>query len=113
MSEVQRLQKQIEGNKQAIELAAAYERLSKNRDFKKLVLEQFMVQECARYVQVSCDPNLDAGSRADALGLAQAAGHLKRYFAVVCKIGEHAASEVVELEAAIVEAEQEEEGGDE
>ena len=66
------------------------------------------MQECARYAQVSGDPNVDATGRADALAIAQAAGHLKRYLSVVVQMGNHAENEIVNIEQAIDEARAEE-----
>lgn len=108
MSEIAELQAQIDRLQEAVDRRDLALKLVKNREFKKLILEDFCVQECARYVQLSADPNLDAAQRADALALAQAAGHLRRFLSVVERMGEHSANEIVQVKAAIEELRREE-----
>ena len=108
MSNVDQLEQQLKGYKELAENRAAALRLFENSDFKKVILDQFMVQECARYAQTSGDPNMDANARADCLAIAQAAGHLKRYLSVVVQMGNHADGQMKDLEDAIDEARAEE-----
>ena len=68
--------------------------LSTNPAFKKLILDGFCTTECARYVQESCDPMLAPHMREDALNMAQAAGHLKRFLSLTITIGNTAANNV-------------------
>lgn len=109
MSEVYALEKQLAEGKLAQEKRAIALKLYNNPDFKKLILEEFCVNECARYAQLSADPSLGPVERADALALAQASGHLKRFLSVVVTIGNQAQRLEDELEEAIVAARQEEE----
>lgn len=108
MSTVDQLEAQIE---QLQELAARRDlalKLEKNREFKKLILDDFCVQECARYAHASADPNLTSEQRADALALAQASGHLRRFLSVVVQMGNQAESEIEQVREAIEEARREE-----
>lgn len=66
-------------------------------------MDNFCLKECARYVQASGDPALNAESRQDALNIAQAAGHLKRYLSVVIQMGNHAERQMPDLDNAILE----------
>lgn len=91
-------ERQLEAAKAAVERRDAAVRLYKNRDFKKLILDYFMVEECARYARQSADPALPPENRADALNLAQAAGHLKRFLHVVTTMGDQAAREIDAIE---------------
>lgn len=84
-------------------------RLKKNRDFNKLVLEEYMVQETARYVGLSADPNLTPEQRADALSMAQASGHFKRWLNVICQMGDKAEHDMEEIDENIEQARIEEE----
>lgn len=111
MSEVNALEHQLNKQREAVKRRDVAIKLSKNPDFKKLILEEFCVQECARYAQSSADPSLDATSRADALGIAQAAGHVRRWLSVTVTMGDVAAGQIEDLENAIIEARQE--AGDE
>lgn len=65
--------------KRYVELGDAIMRLVKNPDYRKVIEQEFMLGECARFAQESGDPALTDRERADALAMAQAAGHLKRF----------------------------------
>lgn len=91
MSEVETAVEQLRqyqaDQKTLVDARDAAQRLYTNPDFKKLIVDGFMTQECARYVQESCDPMLTPAQRADALALAQASGHLKRFLSLCVVIG--------------------------
>lgn len=108
MSEVNQLQKQLEDSKKLIERRRQAIRLSENKDFKKLILDGFCVTDAASYVSASADPQLTAEQRADALNIAQAAGHLKRFLSVITQMGAVAERDVGQIEEAIVAAQAEE-----
>lgn len=103
MSEVKikSLETQIEDMKKAVERRDLALRLANNPDFRKLILEGFCQVEAAAYVQSSTDPALDERSRADALGIAQASGHLKRWLQVIMAMGHQATITIADCEAAI------------
>lgn len=107
MTEVEQLEKQREDFQQLIERANMVERLALNPDFKKLILEGFCRDDAATYVQISQDPNIGDREQADALRLAQASGHLKRFLQVTRQMGTRAAHTMEELDQAIVIARQE------
>lgn len=98
------LEKQREEFKEHMAKRDAALRLFNNPDFKLVIVEGFMLHEAARYVQTSCDPSLDADKRADALALAQASGHLKRFMSVTVQMGNHAEHELPSLDSALEEA---------
>ena len=100
---ISQLERQQEGGRKQIEFAAMARRLADNPDFRKLILDEFMVQECARYTYASSDPALPQENRADSLALAQAAGHLKRWLNVQIQMGDAAESQIQALEEAIEE----------
>lgn len=108
MNEVTALEQQLEGAKKLVNFRQLALRLSKNRDFQKLILEEFCTNECARYVQNSANPALGAEERADSLSIAQASGHLKRWLSVQVQMGAHAENELPQLEEALAEARLEE-----
>ena len=103
MSSVKDLEDHRKKAKELVELRNSALRLSNNRDFRKLILDYFCTEESARYAHASADPSLDATSRADALALAQAAGHLKRFLSVVVQMGHNAEREIVQIDEAIEE----------
>jgi hypothetical protein len=110
MSEVFDLERQLAENQQIVKLRDAALKLGNNPEFKSLILERFCVQECARYAHSSADPALTAEQRADALNMAQAAGHLRRFLSITVQMGNHAERNIGDLEDAIEEARQEGEG---
>lgn len=101
MSQLKNLEKQLEDCKELVTKRDQALKLYKNSDFKKLILDEFCVAECARYAQASADPNLNSDQRADSLAIAQAAGHLRRFLSVVVAMGNQAEASVDELREAI------------
>lgn len=108
MSQVEQLEQQLIEAKKLVERRQMAIRLSQNPDFKKLILDEFCLQEAARYVHASADPSLGPDERADALALAQASGHLKRFLSVTVQMGAHAERDIPNIDEAIDEARSEE-----
>ena len=71
-------------------------RLLKNKDFQDLIMRFFLVEEAARYIQMAYQPGMGATERADSLLMAQATGHVKRFFDVVERQGEQALASLAE-----------------
>lgn len=108
MSEVNTLEKQLADSKTLIERRETALRLANNPDFRRLVLDEFCVQECARYAQASADPALSPIDQANSLAIAQSAGHLRRFLSVVVQMGNTAERDLIPLEEALEEARREE-----
>lgn len=106
--EIEQMEAQKENAKELVRLRDLALKLASNREFRLLILDQWMKTEAARYVQLSADPSLKDGERADALAMAQATGHLKRWLSVTVKMGNIAADEIKDLDEAIEEARAEE-----
>lgn len=103
MSEILELEQDI---KNAEELVARREmaiKLSSNREFRKIFMDDYFVTEAARLVQLSADPALTLEQRADALAMAQATGHAKRYLSMMIQMGAHAARELPQAREALDE----------
>lgn len=105
---VAELESQLKNNQEAMERRDMALKLFKNREFKKLILDYFCTEECARYAQLSADPSLKPENRADALALAQAAGHLRRWLSIQVQMGNHAESQMDALREEITEVSREE-----
>lgn len=108
MSEVEALERQLkqtQGLKQRGEMA---ERLARNADFRRLILDGFCRDDAARFVQESGDPALNEEQRADCLALAQASGHLKRFLSMQIQMGRVAERDIPNLEEALSEVRAEE-----
>ena len=103
MPRLNQLEEQLVDTKALIERRDNILQLSENHLFRKVIREDFMVEEAARYVRESGDPALTDAQRQDALNIAQAAGPLKRYLNMQIALGDQAASSIENLEAAIEE----------
>jgi hypothetical protein len=87
-SNIEHTEYRISELKREIALRDRLLRLQNNSDFIKLINEEFLVKEAARFVQLSQDPALpDDNSRRDALNIAQASGHLKRWLSMLIRMG--------------------------
>lgn len=111
LSKVEELERQRNDAKDLIHRRQAALRLANNPDFRLLILDGFCRDETARYAHLSTDPALTPEQRADALGVAQASGYLKRYLSITVQMGAHAEREMPELEEAIDQARAEENEG--
>jgi hypothetical protein len=96
--EIAGLEHQLKGVKAAIANAEDIRKLMANALFRKVILEQFCTQDCSRYVQESGDPLLNEVQRADALAMAQAAGHLKRYLEITLQRAESLPGVKIDIE---------------
>jgi len=103
MSDLQALEQQLKDAKELVARRDLALRLGQNHDFRKLILEDFIVTEAARLVGQSGDPALDPLQRQDALAMAQAAGHLKRYLSMMVTMGNTAENSIQEIEAMLTE----------
>lgn len=108
MSAVAELEQQIEDLKPVIERRNLALVLSKNKDFKTLIIDYFSVDECARYLRVSVDPERTPEQRADALAMSQAAGRLRLWLSLQVRMGNQAESELAEAQVALDEVRNEE-----
>lgn len=107
MSEVSGLERQLDNSKALVRERDMAIKLYSNPEFKELIVDGFCLKECARFAQESADPVLNAEQRADALGMAQASGHLRRFLSTVVLMGNTAENQMPDLEAAVDEARQE------
>ena len=108
MSSITQLEGQREQLKNAVELRNTAIKLGSNRDFRKLILDEFCEKECARYAQNSGNPQFDEATRQDCLNISQAAGHLKRWLSVTVQMGSQAEREISDIDVALEEARAEE-----
>lgn len=84
--------------KDSVAYAEDVRKLMGNPLFRKVILEDFCIQSAARYVQESCDPLLTAEQRADALALAQAGGHLKRWLDITIRMADASERSILDVD---------------
>jgi len=101
--QIELYEKKIQEFQKVVEHRDKMRKLTANKLFKELILEEFCVNECARYVRTSVNPRLDADSRANALHIAQSTGHLRMYLEAIEQMGNQAEQEIVKYTAAIDE----------
>lgn len=89
-NEIEQMERENEDYRQQAAMGQVAKRLKDNKDFKDFILDYFCTKECARYAQVSGDVNLPKESREDAMAVAQAAGHVKRFLNNAIQMGEQA-----------------------
>jgi len=104
MSELQELEQQKAQYALAIERWQRLERLRSQLEWKHLIEEGFLLQDCARYTHASVDTAIPKEQREDALKIAQAAGYLSKFLEVLETQGRYAQNRLPELDAAIEEA---------
>jgi hypothetical protein len=108
MSTVRQLEQQISNVKELTAIRDKMLQLGKIPLFKELILDTFCGTEAARLVHQSSDPALTPQQREDALNMAQAGGHLRRWLSMGCRMGDQAESDLKDLEEILAEARAEE-----
>ena len=103
MSDIQALENEIEQAETLVARRNMALKLSENHEFRKIFTEYYFTEEAARLVQLSGDPNLDKQQREDALAMAQATGHTKRYLSVIVQMGAHYERELPAMRATLEE----------
>lgn len=105
---VQGLEQQLEDTKGLIERRNLALKLASNTEFRKLILEGFCLRDCARFAQEAGDPALTEAMRVDAMNMAMAGGHLKRYLSAAFQMGASAENSIRDLEDNLADARAEE-----
>jgi|JI9StandDraft_2_1071091.scaffolds.fasta_scaffold05826_5 hypothetical protein len=103
MSEIQQLEQQLETADYLIKRKDAAIRLSNNKDFKRLVIDEYFTAEAARLIMASGDPNLTEQQRADFVAMGQACGHFKRYLSAIVREATMAERDVPNIEETLAE----------
>jgi len=81
---VKEIEKQIQQAKEQVELGKSLERLRSNRDFVKIVVSNYLQQECVRLVLLKADPNLQSAEKqASIVKQMDAIGALDQYFTTI------------------------------
>lgn len=96
------VERDIETKKQQVALNNSLERLMKNKDFQKVVLDSYFGKEAIRLVSVKGDPEMQTPERqADILRDIDGIGSMQRYFRTVERNGEQADGAIDEDEATL------------
>jgi len=103
MSDILSLEQGIKDAEELVVRRDMAMKLALNHEFRKLFMEDYFEKEAARLVQLSADPSLSADQRADALAMAQATGHTKRYLSMMIRMGSHVEDELPEMRSTLEE----------
>ena len=103
-SQVEGLENQLKDAKDQVERGKIAFRLASNRDFRKLIMEGFCKEDAARFAAQAGDPALDPQQRSDAMNMAMAGGHLKRFLQAQIQMGATAERELNDLELELEDA---------
>lgn len=96
----ERVEYEIAANQRALDLAESLERLEQNKDFQKLILDGYFVNEAVENVAALSAPAVDtAASQAKIFEQLRAVSQLQQYFIKVRAFGSFAASALAEYEA--------------
>lgn len=107
---IEDLEFQKAGNQKMVATGERLERLCKNQDFRDLVLQFWMVDETARYAQLSQDPNMSPEIQKDCVQMAAASGHFKRWVEVIRQQCVVAKNSVAEMDAELDRLRNEDDG---
>lgn len=102
-ADIENLRSNIKEWEELITFEEAIRRLTDNPDFKKVIRQDYFVDETARLAMLAGDPNMNAAQKEDALAMALASGHLKRYLSAKLNMAANARSSIVEANNLISE----------
>lgn len=81
---VKEIEKDIQQATELVESGKALERLRSNRDFKNIIVANYLEQECIRLVLLKADPNFQSVEKqASLMKQLDAIGALNQYFQAV------------------------------
>lgn len=98
--EIETIELNIKHAKKAVDLMKSVQRLTTNRDFKKVFLEGYFEQEAIRLVLLKSDPSLQgAEDQAALIKQMDAIGSVRQYLNTVNQLGRMAEKAISEDEA--------------
>jgi hypothetical protein len=89
----------IEHAKKDVTMLRAMERLTSNRDFKKIMLEGYFEKEASRLVLLRSAPSLQSEEdQAAILKAIDAIGEVRQYFSRIMQLGHQMEKQIADLE---------------
>lgn len=101
--DIEQIELSISEARKMVERGERADRLSRNRDFIKTVLEGYFVEEASRLALLSSDPNIPEEVRAFVLRDLNGPGAFKRYLSTLVQMGHMAAQEIHEAQETLDE----------
>lgn len=109
--QIEMLELGIEDAKNMVKMGEAAKKLTKNGDFKKVIMNGYFVDEAARLALLSSDPNIPENVREFIMRDLNGPGALKRYLQTLTRMGDQAAIEIDEAYETMGELRDEEDEG--
>lgn len=106
MSEIQALERQKREMQEHVALRDKVLKLSANPEFRDVIEHDYMLMEATRNIRIGSDPALDKDMRKDAVDMALATGHLKRYLSAKIQIGNQAENTIIHIDQELEELRQ-------
>lgn len=97
MSEVQQLELAVEKARELVERREMVLKLSKNREFRKIVTEGYFVDEAARLVSISGELS-HKPHRDEIFDSIKAISHVRQFFSDIVRLGDIAEREIASSE---------------
>lgn len=97
---LQQIENQITQIENLVESRNRIQRLTQNSDFKELINKRYLVEEAAAFAASAGDPALTKDQREEALTMALAPGHLKRWLSVQITMANTAEDQLPQLKHA-------------
>lgn len=95
---IQYVELTLEAAKQQAGLLEALQRLERNRDFRKVILDGYFRDEPARLASLLAEPRLTTEQKADTLNSIKAVGELQQWFLKVRTFGDQAQKAIIDHE---------------
>lgn len=103
MSEIQELEAEKARLQKQVTLRDQILKLSENHEFRKVIHDGFLNEECARSARMAGEPTLSDVERRNMLDMAMAAGHLQRYLSANVQMGNQAEETIIQYDQALEE----------
>lgn len=103
MSEIQELEAEKARLQKQVTLRDQILKLSENHEFRKVIHDGFLNEECARSARMAGEPTLSDVERRNMLDMAMAAGHLQRYLSANVQKGNQAEETIIQYDQALEE----------
>jgi hypothetical protein len=102
--QIQSVEVSIESAKEAVEKRKSVHRLTKNKDFKRIVLDGYFEKEAIRLVLLKADPNFQTTeSQADLIKQMDSVGAFRNYLHTLIQLGEMSARALEEDEETLAD----------
>ena len=99
--QIEEIEVSIDEAKKAVELRDSILKLTKNKDFKKVIEENYFEKHASRLVLLKADPNMQKEEeQKNIMDNINAIGHFRQYLRTVIQLGNQAERDIISNEQA-------------